>query len=230
MHPHPAHSRTPVGRPDPAAHRPARRKEARPGELVAAALALFVEKGYAATRLEDVAARAGVSKGTVYLYFPSKEALFKQVVETGIVPVLDAGEELLSRHPGSASEVLRALVDGWWERIGATELAGIPKLMISEAGNFPDLAAYYHANVISRGRALLGEALRRGVASGEFRAVDVEAAIDALFSAPLMLAIWRFSFGTCCGAGRDASAVLATHLDLVLGGLRALPEPARKQR
>ena len=199
---------------------PLRRKEARPGELVAAALALFVEKGYAATRLEEVAARAGVAKGTVYLYFPSKEALFQQVVETGIVPVLDAGEDLLAQHPGSAADLLRALVEGWWAQIGATPLAGIPKLMISEAGNFPELAAYYHDKVITRGRAIIGQALRRGIAAGEFRAVDVEAAIDAIFAAPLMLAIWRYSFAACCaGKPRDSLAILHTHLDLILAGL-----------
>lgn len=204
-----------------AASGPLRRKEARPGELIAAALALFVEKGYAATRLEEVAARAGVAKGTVYLYFPSKEALFQQVVETGIVPVLDAGEDLLAQHPGSASDLLRALIEGWWQQVGATPLAGIPKLMISEAGNFPELAAYYHDKVITRGRAIIGQALRRGIASGEFREVEVEAAIDAIFAAPLMLAIWRYSFAACCaGKPRDSLAILNTHLDLILAGLR----------
>jgi AcrR family transcriptional regulator len=213
VHPNPS-------RPD---SRIARRKDARPGELLAAALALFVEKGYAATRLEEVAARAGVAKGTVYLYFPGKEALFRQVVETGIVPVLDAGEALLGAHEGSAAELLRELVEAWWARIGATELAGIPKLMMGEAGNFPELAAYYHEKVIARGRAIVGEALRRGIAGGEFRAVEVEQAIDSVFSLPLMLVIWRFSFGSCCGVARDPAATLRTHLDLVLDGLRRPP-------
>lgn len=210
--------------PRPAAPVSRRRKEARPGELIAAALDLFVEKGFAATRLDDVAARAGVSKGTVYLYFPSKEDLFKQVVQTGIVPVLEEGAALLDQHRGSAAELLRALLFGWWERIGATRLAGIPKLMMSEAGNFPDLAAFYYEAVIRRGRALLAEILRRGVEAGEFRLVDPEIAVDVIIAPPLMLAVWRHSFATCCpGASVNGVAFIETHIDLLLNGLRKLP-------
>lgn len=146
-----------------------RRKEARPSELTAAALALFVEKGFAATRLDDVAARAGVSKGTLYLYFNSKEALFKSVIEQGILPALSEGEAMLAQHQGSAAELVRDLLLGWWQLVGSTELGGIPKLMVSEAANFPELAHYYHDQVIVRGRRLLLEALQRGLASGEFR-------------------------------------------------------------
>jgi len=198
-----------------------RRKEARPGELIAAALELFVERGFAATRLDDVAARAGVSKGTVYLYFPSKEELFKQVVRTGIVPVLEEGAVLLEQHRGSAAELLRALLVGWWERIGATQLAGIPKLMMSEAGNFPDLAAFYYETVIQRGRGLLAEILRRGMASGEFRPLNPDIAADVIIAPPLMLAVWRHSFATCCPqVGRDPAAFIETHIDLLLNGLR----------
>jgi AcrR family transcriptional regulator len=97
-----------------------RRKEARPAELLAAALELFVERGYAATRLEDVARRAGVSKGTVYLYFPGKEDLFKAVVREGLVPLLERGEKVVAEHEGSAVDLIRELVRGWWEGIGMT--------------------------------------------------------------------------------------------------------------
>ena len=120
--------------PRPTASAPRRRrKEARPGELTAAALELFVEKGFAATRLEDVAARAGVSKGTLYLYFDSKESLFRAVIEEGMVASLSAAEQLLSEYQGPADELLRQLLFGWWEQIGGTRLAGIPKLMVAEA-------------------------------------------------------------------------------------------------
>lgn len=203
-----------------------RRKEARPGELIAAALDLFVEKGFAATRLDEVAARAGVSKGTVYLYFSSKEELFKQVVQTGIVPVLEEGAVLLEQHRGSAAELLRAMLVGWWERIGATRLAGIPKLMMSEAGNFPDLAAFYYETVIQRGRGLLAEILRRGMASGEFRLLDAEIAADVIIAPPLMQAVWRHSFATCCPqASMDPRGFIDTHIDLLLGGLYRVAPP-----
>ena len=206
-----------------------RRKEARPAELMAAALELFVEKGFVGTRLEDVAARAGVSKGTLYLYFDSKEALFKAVIKEGILPILEQGAGLVDGFKGSAADLLRALINEWWQRIGSTHLAGVPKLMISEAGNFPELATYYHDTVITRGRELMRRTLQRGIASGEFRAVDVETAIDVIFAPVLMLLIWRYSLGACCGTAHDPQVYLNTHLDLALNGL-ATPKPRSGRR
>ena len=196
-----------------------RRKDARPSELTAAALELFVERGFATTRLEDVAARAGVSKGTLYLYFDSKEALFKAVIEEGIVPTLVAAEQQLAEHSGSAAELLRKLLFGWWQQIGGTRLAGVPKLIISESRNFPEVAQYYHDKVILRGRALLRTVLQRGIADGEFRALDVETAIDVIIAPLLMLVIWRFSL-CFCGQETDPESYLETHFDLLVHGLR----------
>ena len=202
-----------------------RRKEARPAELTAAALELFVEKGFAGTRLEDVAARAGVSKGTLYLYFDSKEALFKAVIQEGIVPILEDGAGLVESFGGTSSDLLRALIGNWWQRIGETPLAGVPKLMISEAGNFPELANYYYDTVIMRGRDLMRRTLQRGIAAGEFRVVDVETAIDVIFAPVLMLVIWRYSLGACCGTRYDPQVYLQTHLYLAVNGLSVAKEP-----
>lgn len=196
-----------------------RRKDARPSELTAAALDLFVEKGFSATRLDDVAARAGVSKGTLYLYFDSKEALFKAVIEEGMVPSLAAAEQHLAEHSGSAVELLRHLIFGWWQQIGGTRLAGVPKLIISESRNFPEVAQYYHDTVIVRGRALVGSALQRGIASGEFRPLNVETAIDVIIAPLLMLVIWRFSL-CVCGQDTDPETYLETHFNLLVNGLR----------
>ncbi|MBI4740230.1 MAG: TetR/AcrR family transcriptional regulator [Betaproteobacteria bacterium] len=196
-----------------------RRKDARPSELTAAALDLFVEKGFAATRLDDVAARAGVSKGTLYLYFDSKEALFKAVVEEGIVPALAAAEQVLAEHGGSSVDLLRDLLFGWWQQIGATRLAGVTKLIVSESRNFPEIAHYYHERVIIRGRALLRTVLQRGIARGEFRQLDVETAIDVIIAPLLMLAIWRCSL-CFCEQESDAETYLETHFDLLVHGLR----------
>ena len=195
-----------------------RRKDARPSELTAAALELFVEKGFAATRLDDVAAHAGVSKGTLYLYFDSKEALFKAVVEEGIVPLLVAAEQQMTEYQGPSAELLRRLLFAWWEQIGGTWLAGVPKLVISEAHNFPEVAQYYHDNVILRGRALMRNVLQRGVASGEFRVLDVETAIDVILAPLLMLVIWRYSL-RFCGQETDPQTFLQTHFDLLVHGL-----------
>lgn len=197
-----------------------RRKEARPSELTAAALGLFVEKGFAATRLEEVALRAGVSKGTLYLYFDSKEALFKAVIQEGIVPVVAEGEAIAASHEGSAFDLLERLLANWWSRIGETDFAGIPKLMVAEARNFPDVAQFYYENVIKRGRALVGAALERGMASGEFRRMDSETCIDVVIAPVLMLLIWRFSMGSCQGAQADPAQYLALHMDLLRQGLQ----------
>ena len=184
---------------------------------------LFVEKGYMATRLDDVAARAGVSKGTLYLYFDSKEALFKAVIQEGIIPMLDNADDLFARFQGSSADLLKALMRLWWQSIGATPLGGIPKLMISEAGNFPDVARYYHEEVIQRGNQLVRRVLERGIAHGEFRRVDVQFATELLVAPVLMLMIWRHSFGPCSAfpdhVCNHPAAYLDAHVDLALHGL-----------
>lgn len=196
-----------------------RRKESRPGELVEAALELFAEKGYAATRLEDVASRAGVSKGTLYLYFESKEELFKAVVRQGLVPAIAEAEALIDGFEGSAVALFREIVMGFWRLIGDTRLSAIPKIMIAEARNFPEIADFYHEEVIRRGRRMLERALERGVASGEFRGVDVRHAARVLMSPLIMLAVWKHSLGCCELEQSDPNVFLETYLDLALGGL-----------
>ena len=198
-----------------------RRKEARPSELAAAALELFVEKGFAATRLEDVAAKAGVSKGTLYLYFDSKEALFKAVIQEGILPAVAEGEAILARHTGSAFDLLRALLEGWWAMIGETRYSGIPKLMIAESRNFPDVARYYYENVVQRGRAVFATVLERGMAAGEFERRDISTCIDVIIAPVLMLIVWRHSLAHCLMVQPDAKAYLAMHLELLRAGLAA---------
>lgn len=204
-----------------------RRKEARPSELREAALGLFVEKGFAATRLEDIAAQANVSKGTLYLYYENKEALFKAVIQEGIVPVIAENEAIAARHTGCSFDLLEAMLDNWWTKIGRTAYAGIPKLMIAEAGNFPELARFYYDEVIRRGRTLVGSALQRGMSSGEFRSMDVETTIDVIIAPVLMLLIWRYSMACLAGSENNPDHYLRIHLDLLRHGLR---KPAQESQ
>lgn len=197
-----------------------RRKEARPSELLAAGLELFVARGYAATRLEDVARHAGVAKGTLYLYYENKEALFKAVIQEGIVPVLAENEAIAARHAGSAFELLELFLNNWWTKIGKTAFAGIPKLIVSEAGNFPELAAFYYDKVISRARAMVGTALRSGMEKGEFRPLDIDATTDIAIAPILMLLIWQYSTGCAQAARNDPENYLRTHMDLLRRGLQ----------
>lgn len=207
-----------------------RRKDARPEEIIAAALDLFAERGFAGARLEDVAARAGVSKGTLYLYFDNKEKLFKAVVRQNLVPVLKHAEELVDKFPGSPSELVRQLAHGWWRMVGSTKVAGIPKLIISEAGNFPDLAEFYYREVIQRGMRMFRRVIERGVASGEFRKLDVDPLMHVALAPLILLAVWRFTFAACeRGAALQPERYMETYLEMLLSSLRN-PKFAEKKR
>ncbi len=175
----------------------ARRKEARPGELLAAALDLFVEKGFAATRAEEVAKRAGVSKGTLFLYFSSKEELFKAVVRDSVSGRYPEWRTEIASFKGSASELLQYSMHTWWARYGATKASGISKLVMSEASNFPELAQFYQQEVVEPGRELIRSILQRGVDSGEFRPLDMKYGIYTVLAPMLFLLMWKHSLGAC---------------------------------
>jgi len=208
---------------EPDTRRWSRRKAARPQELVAAALDLFVERGYAATRLEDVATAAGVSKGTVYLYFANKEELFKSVVRENLVPALARGTDLVDTYEGSTPALLRELLLGWWGLIGATQVAGLTKLIIAESGNFPDIAQFYQDEVMGPGDALFARVLARGVERGEFRSVPANPT-TTLFCAPLMfLMLWRQSFSQLNVPAIDPDAYVDQLLHMLLFGLTTGP-------
>ncbi|HUN70515.1 MAG TPA: TetR/AcrR family transcriptional regulator [Burkholderiales bacterium] len=192
-----------------------RRKEARPEEITAAALELFVEHGFANTRLEDVAARAGVSKGTLYLYFENKEELFKAVVREGLVSPLAAMKSVLEQFEGSSFELLRILLCGWWERVGSTRVSGIPKLIFSEAGNFPELARFYVAEVVEPGHAVIAAIVKRGIARGEFRAVDPDDAAQLIAAPLIVIMMWRNSLAQHATHTTDPQRYIDTHLDML---------------
>jgi len=199
-----------------------RRKDARPAEIVAAALQLFSNRGFAATRLDDVATVAGVSKGTVYLYFDSKEQLFEAVVREAIAPNLDRAEALVDAFEGPTPELLGAL----FELIGGvldSPLTGVMKLIISESGNFPQLARLYADLVVRRAFGMLGRILERGVARGEFRPVDLETMVPLVVAPVILLGLWKHSFGAHTDLVLDRRAVLATHRDNLLRALAADP-------
>ena len=198
-----------------------RRKEERPAELMAAALDLFVERGYAATRLDDVAALAGVSKGTLYLYFSSKEELFKAVIRSGIVPLIEQGERLHEEHQGSAGELLRKIVFAWWKSIGSSKLGGIPKLMFSECRNFPEIGQFYFEEVISRSYRLIESVMESGMNGGEFRRMDANYATRLVVAPIVLLLLWRYSFDFCESKCVDAESYLEQHLDVFINGLVA---------
>ncbi len=196
-----------------------RRKEARPAEILAAALEMFVEHGYAATKLEDVARRAGVTKGTMYLYFDSKEALFKEVVRTSLVSSIERGEQMVEAHAGSARELLEALLRLWLEALRESRSLGIPKLMVAEATNFPELSRFYYEEIVRRGHRLIGRVIQRGIDHGEFRPVNVPYAVRLAVAPILLTAIMQHSLYACTGEKVDIHALMDLHIELFLRGL-----------
>ena len=200
-----------------------RRKEARPGELLDAALALFVDRGFAATRVEEVAARAGVSKGTLFLYFQSKEDLFKAVIRENIASLFTAWNEEFNSFQGSSADILRYAMQTWWERIGNTNASGIAKLVMSEAQNFPDIAAYYQDEVIRPGNALIRQILARGVARGEFRPLDLDQAVYTVVAPMIFLMMWKHSMGACAASAEivDPERFIHMQVDVLLHGMIA---------
>ncbi len=200
-----------------------RRKDARPQELLAAALDVFVERGFAATRLDDVAKLAGVSKGTLYLYFCSKEELFKAVVRDAMVPMIGEAEGMIDQFTGTSEELFRMIMTTWWEKIGNTNLSGISKLMMAEAGNFPELARFYQEEVIDRGEKLVTTMLSRGIARGEVRALDLEMAPRILIAPMIMLMISKHSQGVCQVAPDKLGAYLEQYIEMALHSLLLKP-------
>jgi len=187
---------TPSASPQPDAPAPrCRRKQARPGELIEAALDVFVEHGYAGARLDDIAQRAGVTKGTVYLYFKDKEELFEAVVRETLGSLLRRGHAIANEYEGTSAQLLREVLEGWWRDIVQHDrVSALPKLMIAEAGNFPRLARFYYHIVIEPGRGLLREVLERGVRSGEFRAIDIENYVQFIIAPILYRQCMQHSF------------------------------------
>jgi len=199
-----------------------RRKEARPAEIVAAALHLFSDRGFAATRLEDVATVAGVSKGTVYLYFDSKEQLFEAVVREAITPNIARAEALVDGFEGPTPDLLRGLF-AFVGDVLETPLTGVMKLIVSESGNFPQLARMYADLVLRRAFALMRRVLERGVSRGEFRPMDLHATVPLVVAPVLLLGVWKHSFGAHTDLTLDRRKVLEAHCENLLRGLAAAP-------
>src|SRR5262249_57188149 len=168
-----------------------RRKDERPAEILSAALDVFAARGFAAAKLEDVAARAGVSKGTLYLYFESKEELFRSVVRGLLLPNVAAAERRIAEHTGPSADLLKGLVLTFGKMIVESKLGAIPKLIVAEAANFPDLAKFYYEEVIRRGMRAMGGLLQRGVDAGEFRPIPVEQFLPMVIGPLLILVVWK---------------------------------------
>jgi AcrR family transcriptional regulator len=197
-----------------------RRKEARPAELLDAAFELFVERGFAATRIDDIAARAGVSKGTVYLYFPSKQAVFEALVRQAVLPNLERLIGETARPGMPVLEILPRLLRAIMRTVAGSPLLKFPRLIIAESPQFPELAQFWRETVIDRMLGVVSGLIERGIAAGEIRPVD-PADTARLMIAPLLMAvIWGTTF-VKEGESFDLNVFIDRHLDIYLRGLAA---------
>ena len=195
-----------------------RRKEDRPQEITDAAFSAFAEKGYAATKVEEVAHRAGVSKGLLYLYFRTKEELFKAVVRSVVIPRVDALERELDQSEMSAEAFIRGPVTEFMKRVPGSPVSVVIRLMISEAQKHPDLVEFYWENVASRGLSALRRMLERGVQRGEFRRSAVNELPQLLLAPVMMSVVWGVVFSN---RPLDTDRLIETNMDMILNYIKA---------
>ena len=187
--------------------------------LIDAALDVFSRVGFAAAKMDDVAAEAGVSKGTVYLYFDSKETLFKEMVRAKMAPTLSSMAEAIGQPSMTATERLKTHMKFFYTKVLNSDRRQIMRLIMAEGPIFPDLAEFYHANILSRGQALIGAIIQQGVESGEFREMEGHGLAQNIAAGALVAGIWKLVFDRFQPI--DLDAYFDTHVDLILNGLRA---------
>lgn len=208
---------------DPGPPRWRRRKDARPAEIVEAALEVFAEKGFAAARLDDIAAAAGVSKGALYLYFETKQDLFRAVVRQAISPNLDAVEAAVL----AADVPFDLLMRGFYARMAAmlttTRIGAVAKMVIGESRNFPDLAKVWHDELVTRALGVMTRVIARAQARGEARAGDPRLHAFSVIGPVLLGVLWNETFTPVGAEPMDLAALIDQHADTVLAGLAARP-------
>jgi len=196
-----------------------RRKDARPQEILEAALSVFAEKGFAGARMEEIAARAGVSKGTIYLYFDSKEAVFRALAHEMLGTQITRFADHARDSTGPVGPVIADILRMIGAFVSTSNRVVLPKIVIAEAGNFPDLARIYREEVAERGLALFAGLLQRGMASGEFRRLPIPHAVRLCIAPILLSAIWRTTFAQLDSEPYDYAGLIETHIATLLRGL-----------
>lgn len=200
-----------------------RRAEARPDEVLDAAIDLFIESGFAATRVEDIARRAGISKGAVYLYFPSKEAILEALVRRAVVPIANNALAFIGNVPGDPRIVIGQVLRMLAGRMAEPRVMAVPRLMMREMINFPDFAAMYRAEVLDRVIPLITGLLKTGISEGYLRPVDPELTIRSIIG-PIMLHILLDEvFGVRPADGLGLDRLIDNHLTILFDGLSAPP-------
>ena len=196
-----------------------RRKEERPRDIIAAALNLFSEKGFAGARMEEIARRAGISKGTLYLYFATKEEMFRAVVREVVVPNIAEVENAAVAADLPFAAMVRALLPRFAEIVTTVPVGAVAKIVIGESRNFPELARVWHDEVILKAIGVIAGVITRAQARGEVRPGDARTHAFSIMGPMLMGVLWRETFTPIGGAALDLPAIARQHAETVLGGL-----------
>lgn len=198
-----------------------RQKETRPADIIRAALDVFSEKGFAGAKMEEIAARAGVSKGAPYLYFPTKEDLFRAVVREVIEPDIEPMLTAARQHDGPLEPLLRAMTQHVAHIAATTQLGRVVKLVISESSTFPEIARIWHDTVLSRALGTIALLIEKAQARGEVRPGDPRNHAISVIAPLLVGVIHRETFAPVGATPFDLSHLMTQHLDTVLPGLFA---------
>jgi AcrR family transcriptional regulator len=196
-----------------------RRKADRPAEIVSAALAVFAEKGFAAARLDEIAKRAGVSKGALYLYFETKEELFRAVVGQAIAPNIAAVKAMAAAHPGPLADLLRGVTAHVVTVVQTAPLGGVLKMVVGEAGNFPEIARVWHDELVSQALGAMSAAIAAAQARGEVKPGDPRTYALQLIAPLLVAVLWRETFVPVGAQPFDLPALLSQHIETLLSGM-----------
>jgi AcrR family transcriptional regulator len=196
-----------------------RRKTARPAEIITAALDVFAEKGFAAARLDEIARRAGVSKGALYLYFETKEDLFRAVVRTAVTPNIDAIKAVAEAFDGPFAGLAPMILTRAAQILGASRLGGVVKMVVGESRNFPDLARIWHDDVVAEMIDLMTGFIARAQARGEVVPGDPRLHAFSLAGPMIMAVLYREVFGDAVTDAPDLAALATQHADTVLHGM-----------
>lgn len=205
---------------DPGEPKFRRRKADRPGEIVEAALAVFAERGFAAAKLDEIARRAGVSKGALYLYFETKEDIFRAVVAQAIAPNMQAIRAVIAAHPGPLPDLLRLVGQRVATLMETLPVGGVVKMVIAEAGNFPELARVWHDDLVAHVLGALTDAIRAAQARGEVRPGDPRIYALEVIAPMLVAVIWRETFMPVGAAAFDLPTVVHQHIETMIEGMK----------
>jgi AcrR family transcriptional regulator len=211
----------------PSAPKFRRRAEARPDEVLDAALALFTEQGFAKTSVAQIAARSGLSKGAVYLYFPSKEAILKGLVSRALGPITDAGFAAMAQHQGDPRPVIARFLRMMAQAMANPTTRAVPLIVLHEAPAAPEIAALFRDEVLMRLLPALTALLRQGVEGGTIRAIDPELTARSVMGPVLAHLLLSALFGIEPQDGLQMERLVENHLAILLAGLAPEQEVRR---